>query len=404
MKENNFSEQRKERARQILEKSEPQMISENAFLVPSQTSDRKYRVTFNDTFSCDCMDFQERCKGQGRFCKHIQAIILYNSLRRVINQQEEVFILNSEQNKPVCPSCSSHDLIKRGIRKTKLKQVQRYGCKDCNARFTLDPIKHIKVNYKFVTLAMDSYYKGLSYRDIADQFKQFYGIELHHETIRRWVLRFSKILSDYSKTIKPEIKGVWNADETLILTKKGEKKEIQKNYNYVWNVIDNKSKFLLASVDSGRSRNSKDAQRVFTEAYKQNGKIPYQIIVDGFQGYENGCRKTFKNWNNKRKVKFTSIKGRRKEVNNNVIEGHHSGQKEFHKVRRGVNEVQTYQDGFRVFHNFIRKTVKDKTTPAEKCNLVIPTQNRWIGMLNENIQKINPIEVKEEIPSLRIKN
>ena len=32
--------------------------------------------------------------------------------------------------------------------------------------------------------------------------------------------------------------------------------------------MDNKSKFLLASVNSGESRSSKDAQKVFTEAYK----------------------------------------------------------------------------------------------------------------------------------------
>jgi len=36
-----------------------------------------------------------------------------------------------------------------------------------------------------------------------------------------------------------------------------------------------------------------------------------------------------------------------------------------------VNKVQTYQDGFKVFHNFIRQNVKDKTTPAEKCGIGI---------------------------------
>ena len=235
---------------------------------------------------------------------------------------------------------------------------------------------------------MDCYYKGLSYRDIADQFKQFYNVDLHHETIRRWVLRFSKSLNDYSKTIKPNIKGVWNADETLILTKRGkDKKHPNTNFDYVWNVMDNKSKFLLASINSGRSRKSKDAQKVFTEAYKQNGKIPFQIIVDGYRGYEDGCRKTFRNYGTSRKVRFTSIKGKRKVVNNNAIESHHTQQKEFHKVRRGVTEIQTYQDGFRIFHNFIRKGVKDDKTPAERVGLSVPNQNRWEGLLNENIQE-----------------
>lgn len=46
-------------------------------------------------------------------------------------------------------------------------------------------------------------------------------------------------------------------------------------------------------------------------------------------------------------------------------------QKEFHKVRHGVNEVQNYTDCFNVFHNFVRKGVKDKMTPAERCGIGI---------------------------------
>ncbi|MCW8966373.1 MAG: DDE-type integrase/transposase/recombinase, partial [Candidatus Pacearchaeota archaeon] len=177
--------------------------------------------------------------------------------------------------------------------------------------------------------------------------------------------------------------------------KRGKNKQ-NTNFDYVWNVIDNKSKFLLASLNSGRSRSSKDAQKVFTEAHKQNGKIPYQIIVDGYKGYQDGCRKTFRNWGNERKVKFTSIKGHRKEINNNAIESHHSTQKEFHKVRRGVKETQTYQNGFKVFHNYIRKGAKDKKTPAERVGLVVPNQNRWLGMLNEQVQEMQSIKVKKE--------
>lgn len=399
MENKQFSEQRKQRAKQILEKSEPQIIDENTFLVQSQNSERKYKVTFNDTFTCECKDFKERGQGHGRYCKHIQTILLYNKLKQVINQQEEVFVLNQEQNKQTCPHCDSTNLIKKGIRKNKLKQVQRFGCKDCNHRFTLEPIKHIKVNYKFVTLAMDCYYKGLSYRDIADQFKQFYNISLHHETIRRWVLKFSKVLNDYSKTIKPEIKGVWNADETMVLTKRGiDRKNLEnknKEFDYLWNVMDNKSKFVLASINSGRGRSVKDAKKVFVEAYKQNGKIPFQIITDKLPAYQDGIKKAFRNWGNERKVKHTSILGKRKIVNNNVVENLHTHQKEMLKVRRGVNEVQTYADGFRVFHNYIRKAVKDNKTPAERVGLVVTNQNRWIGMLNESVEKVNPIIVKD---------
>jgi len=91
---------------------------------------------------------------------------------------------------------------------------------------------------------------------------------------------------------------------------------------------------------------------------------------------------------NERKVKHVSIVGQRKEIDNNAIESHHIHQKEFHKVRRGVKEVQTYQDGFKVFHNLVRKGVKDKLTPAERCGIGV-NGNRWNTLLLNSIKSNN---------------
>lgn len=385
----NFSEWRNERAKAILEKGNPETLDEFTYLVPSQTSDRKYRVSHIDAYSCECEDFKRRCQGKNLYCKHIKAIILFEKLKQKYEVKPEVekeisLIIDTPQ-KDVCPYCSNEEIFKRGQRKTKLGVKQLFCCKSCKKRFVLEPIKYIKGNTKLVCLAMDCYYKGLSYRDISDQFSQFYGLKISHVTIREWVLRFSEVMEKYSKTIQPQIKGVWNADETLILTKEGKNKE-NTNYHYVWNVLDNKSKFLLASECSGRSRSSKDAQHVFTEALNQNGKVPFQIIVDGYAGYQDGCRKTFRNWGNERKVKFTSIKGHRHEINNNAIESHHSQQKEFHKIRRGVTKVQEYQDGFKVFHNFVRKDARNGLTPADKVGIGIKG-NAWETMLLNSIKQ-----------------
>jgi len=123
----------------------------------------------------------------------------------------------------------------------------------------------------------------------------------------------------------------------------------------------------------------------FKHAYKQNGKIPYQIITDKLPSYQDGIRKTFRNWGNERKVKHTSILGRRRQINNNAIENHHTHQKEFQKVRRGINETQTYADGFKVFHNFVRKGVKDKLTPAERCGIEVQG-NKWETMLIKSLE------------------
>lgn len=388
----NFSSWREERAKAILQKGEPESIDEFTYLVPSQNSDKKYRVTHIDSYSCECEDFKRRCQGKGLYCKHIKAIILFQKVKAKYEiepqVEREIELIIDTPQKDLCPVCNSSNLIKSGIRKTQVGEKQRYECKDCHKRFVLSPIPKIKGNAKLVCLAMDCFYRGLSYRDISEQFKQFYNLNLHHETIRRWILKFTSVMNKYSKNIQPNIKGVWNADETLILTKRGNKKKDNKNFDYVWNVMDNKTKFLLASECSGRSRSSKDAQHVFTEAWKQNGKMPNQIIVDGYKGYEDGCRKTFRNWGNERKVKFTSIKGQRKQVNNNAIESHHSHQKEFHKIRRGVTKVQDYQDGFKIFHNYVRKSARKKLTPADKCGIGLKG-NAWETLLLNSIKYNN---------------
>jgi transposase-like protein len=386
-----FTDNREERAKAILQIGNPECLDENTYLVPSQfDSTKKYQVTHFDSYFCECEDFKKRCQGKGLFCKHIKSIIIFEKLKASYELEatplkQEIELMIDKPLNDCCPYCSSKNITKFGVRHDKSGDKQRYNCKGCNKTFVLSPIKNIKGNAKIVCLAMDCYYKGLSYRDIADQFSQFYGLKLHHETIRRWVLRFTELMEKYSKTLTPKTCGTWNADETLILTKRGKNKE-NTNFDYVWNVMDNKSKFLLASLNSGRSRSSKDAQRVFEEAYKVNVKMPNKIIVDGYAGYQDGVRKTFNNFGLQRKVKFVSIKGHRKEVNNNAIESHHTQQKEFHKVRKGVTETQSYQNGFKVFHNFIRENVKDKTTPAEKCGIGL-SGNRWETMLLNSIKQ-----------------
>lgn len=384
-----FSDKRKERARHLLQEVKPQELDECTYLVPSQNNpEKKYYVTHIDAYSCECPDFQRRCKGNGLYCKHIQAILLLDKLKTSVQTQPIVTQLtNDVRTAEVCPYCYGLEIFKRGKRKTTAGEKQLYCCKDCKKRFVLESIKYIKSNAQMVTLAMDLFYKGNSLRDIADTFKQFYDLSLSHETIRNWIRKFTRTMNEYSKQLKPKTSGIWNADETLVLTKKGTSKNKRNTgHEYVWNVIDNETKFLLASVHSGRKRGSKEAQKVMTEAYKQSGKIPYQIITDKLPSYQDGIRKTFRNWGNERKVKHTSIVGRRKEIDNNAVESHHSQQKEFQKVRRGINEIQDYSDGFKIFHNFVRKGVKDNRTPAERCGIGVKSLNRWEGLLLSSLE------------------
>lgn len=381
------SEVREQRARQILELGTPQALDAFTYLVPSQfDSSKRYKIVHVDSYSCECEDFNRRCKGTGLYCKHIKAILLFEKVKTACDVEDikgEIGQIAEQPLESCCPHCKSKNLIRRGVRATQTGKKQRFGCKDCHKRFVLSPIPKIKGDAKLVCLAMDCFYKGLSYRDISDQFKQFYGLSISHVTIRDWVLKFGGVMEKYAKTLNPSTSGVWNADETLVLTKKG-----TLDYEYVWNVIDKETRFLLASVNSRHNRGIEEAKAVMTEAYQQNKEMPTQIITDRLPSYQEGIRKAFKNWGENRKVMHTSILGRRRVVNNNAIENLHAHQKEFQKVRRGINEVQDYADGFKVFHNFVRKGVADKLTPADRSGIGIQGQNRWETLLLKAIKEV----------------
>ena len=51
-----------------------------------------------------------------------------------------------------------------------------------------------------------------------------------------------------------------------------------------------------------------------------------------------------------------------------------------------LNQVQDYADGFKIYHNFIRKGIKDKKTPAERCGIGVNQQNRWNEMMVKSLR------------------
>lgn len=77
-----FSEARNEKARELLAEKTIRALSEDTFLVPSQSRNMDYIVKRNSPFSCNCPDFQTRCKDKGLYCKHIMAVVMYEKLKQ----------------------------------------------------------------------------------------------------------------------------------------------------------------------------------------------------------------------------------------------------------------------------------------------------------------------------------
>ena len=275
-----FSEERKERASTLLDTAVPEKIDATTYLVPSSDGSKKYRVSHIDTYSCECPDYLSRCKGNGLYCKHIQAIVLFNKLKNRVEMDD--FDVESITDEKICPKCKSENITKFGTRKNKSGTKQRYKCHNCFAVVVLDPLKGVKGNARMVCLAMDMYYKGNSLRDIQDTIYQSFGLKLHHETIRRWNNRFMGRINSYVSTLKPQTGNKMHLDEQVI--------QVGKANVWCWNALDNKTRFLLAQQLT-KTRTIEDARGIMQKAKKVISQRPKEIATDKGQFYIGGSKK-----------------------------------------------------------------------------------------------------------------
>jgi transposase-like protein len=93
-----------------------------------------------------------------------------------------------------CPKCLSEEYVKSGV----VKQRQRYHCKKCGYNFTVQK-EGKKVDYYYVTKALQLYLDGVSYREI----ERILGVS--HVSVMNWVKQFLKArpeMKDYHPTYK----------------------------------------------------------------------------------------------------------------------------------------------------------------------------------------------------------
>lgn len=231
--------------------SQIKRIDASTYRVRSQSGNGWYLVVGKGLqWSCECLDHVTRHV----VCKHIYAVELSQTLRqRVVSENLgiEVSALGV-----TCKKCGSSQVIKQGIRKNKSGNSQRFLCKECGFKFVVKESGFHKMRNqaKIVTLALDLYFKGISYRKIVDHLKQFYSIKVSHVAIIKWIRKYTKLMKQYTDSLTPETSGIWHTDEMAI--------NIKGRYNWLWNVMDHETRFLLASQISQR-REVIDARKVF---------------------------------------------------------------------------------------------------------------------------------------------
>jgi len=274
-------------------------------------------------------------------------------LKKKLTEEEAVV----EETKPACKFCGSPNVIKYGKKNGK----QNYFCKDCKRKFVNNgEFQRLKYDPNIICLTLDLYFKGVSLRKITDHLKQFYGLNVSHVTIYNWIKKYISILSEYVSTLEPELSDIWHADEMAV--------NIHGTWEWLWNVMDEGTRYQLASVIS-RERRVEDARRVFQIAKKNGKRTPKYIITDGLHQYTRAIRKEF-NTKIKETIHIRNV-GFRDKTNNNLIERLHGTVREREKVMRALKKEETpIVEGHRIYYNFIRPHMSlDGKTPAEVAGL-----------------------------------
>ena len=144
-------------------------IETNKFKVRSQTDPSKFYIILNtgDGLICGCKDYEVRKAD----CKHIKIVL--DIIKKNQCYRNNTFKIMERSKLSLCRFCDSGRLIKRGIRKNKGGNIQRYQCLDCKKRFTANfGFEKMRSKDVIITRALQMYYAGMSVRDIADCFEQ----------------------------------------------------------------------------------------------------------------------------------------------------------------------------------------------------------------------------------------
>ncbi|MFY3739817.1 MAG: transposase-like protein [Candidatus Nitrosomirales archaeon] len=353
--------------------------NDGSFAVPSQTNNNiVYEVRLIETtWVCSCPDFENR---EIESCKHIYAVRFWIATNTFLQNKPKPKVFSEDTIQ--CDRCGSIKVINYG----KSSGKQSYYCNDCKHKFTPSLIKKAKYSPEVITLTLDLYFSGLSLRKIARSLNDHLDMNLGSTSIYRWIQRYVPMISEYTKTLCPQLSETWHADELFVKMKGGVSIHKNKGMAFLWNVMDRKTRFLLASKLS-TLRDKQGAFAAFKEARaNSHGDFPEMIFVDALSSYANVQHANIKGWNPKLIAKAGMNKPH---ANNNRIERLNGTLRERVKVQRGWKSMKSQlAEGQRIQYNFVKPHMAlEGQTPAERAGIKIQGKNKWMTLIqNANKQ------------------
>jgi len=293
---------------------------------------------------------------------------------------------NMENKETKCPNCKSNVVVKRGYFETKAHgKQQRYFCKSCNKKFIAQTsFYRMRNNPQKITLCLDLFYKGISTRQIQQHLQAFYPHNSSWVTIYKWIIRYSKQISQFTDSLKLKTGKELQIDEMEIGSKKS-------RYNgWFIDSIDTTTRFMVSSQFS-KKREQKEIIEVLRNVKKKTENQFEVITTDGLLAYPKAIQKTFtlKNKSNTRKfgVKHNQVNASKGEGFNIKIERLHNSVRHRIKTFRGFHgsteSANSIMKGYEIYYNFIRKHLALGCCPYELAtDLKLENENKWLGLIN----------------------
>jgi len=241
-----------------------------------------------------------------------------------------------------CKFCGSPNVVRNGVRSG---NIQYYLCHKCRRTFAgNNALEGMKYPPDRIATAITLFYDGLSIDKIRRRIDDLYHAYPSDSTVYEWIVRYSKIAVDKTKSTHITVGNYWVGDETVLKLDKDVKV-------WFWDIIDDETRFLLGSHIS-LTRTIKDAQIMMENALERAGKYPKIIFTDRLAAYLDGIELTFGS-------ETQHIQGSPFEIQNNTnkIERFHSTLKSRTEIMRGMKNPKTatlVMDGWLVNYNYFR--------------------------------------------------
>lgn len=267
-----------------------------------------------------------------------------------------------------CKYCGSRNVVKNG----KKGQTQLYLCRDCGHAFIdNDALPGMRFPSGQIAAAISMFYDGLSIDAIRRQLQSMYNVYPSDSTVYEWIIKFTRAAVEEAVISDIKVGDTWVADETVL--KMDEGKDV-----WFWDIIDDKTRFLLASYLS-LNRTTASAKVLMEKAAERAGRYPKIVITDKLAAYLDGIEQSFG-----AETKHIRSKGFKVEPNTNLIERFHGTLKARTKVMRGMRNKETAKlitDGWLVHYNFFRPhEALNNKPPAEAAKSTFKHKG-WIDIV-----------------------